>query len=50
MLKFDIDYEGSGEQMDIHLENKWFQENCKGVLNPTAFLAERSKSLLNNDN
>ena len=43
MLKFDIDYEGSGEQMDVHLENKWFQENCKGVRNPTAFIAERRK-------
>ena len=51
MLKFDIDYEeGSGNQEDnpdpqpeISLTNKWYKENCKGVSNPTAFLAERSK-------
>ena len=51
MLKFDYEeIEGSGNQEDnpddqpeIILTNKWYKENCKGVSNPTAFLAERSK-------
>ena len=50
MLKFDIDYEGSGNhedstdpQPDLSLTNKWYMENCKGVSNPTAFIAEKSK-------
>ena len=50
MLKFDIDYEGSGNhedstdpEPDLSLTNKWYMENCKGVSNPTAFIAEKSK-------
>ena len=43
MLKFEIDQEVMDYQEDLQLNNKWYKENCKGVRNPTAFLAERSK-------
>ena len=43
MLKFEIDQENMDYQEDVLLKNKWYKENCKGVRNPTAFLAERSK-------
>ena len=43
MLKFEIDQQSMDYQEDVRITNKWYKENCKGVRNPTAFLAERSK-------